>query len=86
MEYFKVDVLIVGFYDSIFVLYDMLVNEEQFDVLIQMEGFDYVDSISLFFVCIMVVELGDEIVFYYSCDWYNGLYEIFYFIVDFVYQ
>ena len=85
-EYFKVDAPIAGFYDSTFVPYDMLVNEEQFDALIQTEGSDHADSISLPPVRIMVAEPGDEIALYYSCDRYNGLYETFYLIVDSVYQ
>ncbi len=85
-EYFKVDAPIAGFYDSTFQPYEMRINEEQFEALIQTEGSDHADSISLPPVRIIAALPGHEAALYYSCDRYNRLDQTFFLLVDSIYQ
>lgn len=85
-EYFKVDAPIAGFYDTTFLPYELKINEEQFEALIQTEGSKHADSIALPPVRIMTAIPGHEAALYYSCDRYNTLDQTFYLLVDSVYQ
>ncbi|MEL6655014.1 MAG: hypothetical protein AAFR36_01150 [Bacteroidota bacterium] len=85
-EYFKVDAPIAGFYDTVFQPYQLKLNEEQFEELIQTDGSDHADSITLPPVRIMMALPGHEVALYYSCDRFNALDQTFYMVVDSVYQ
>lgn len=85
-EYFVVDAPIAGFYDTTFQPYEMEINEEQFEALIQTEGSDHADSIMLPPVRIITALPGQEAALYYSCNRYNRLNKTFYLLVDSIYR
>ncbi len=84
-SYYKVDAPVPGFYDSLFAPYDLHLNEEQFEGIIQTATFTHIDSINDP-VRIVSSTQGEEASLYYDCARFHGINQDFYLLVDTVFD
>jgi len=84
--YFLVDAPLAGFFDTAYSPYQMLVNEEQFQDLIQTVGSpDTADKI-MPPVRIISAAPGEPLGLYYGCERFNNLDQAFFLVADSIYS
>jgi len=83
--YYKVDAPVPGYYDSLFAPYDLHLNEEQFEEIIQTATFTHIDSINDPVRIVSSVQ-GEDAALYYDCERFHGIKQDFYLLVDTVFD
>lgn len=84
-NYFIVDAPLASIYDSLFAPYDMHVNEERFDEIIQQTALDDDDRLDAP-LRIVSAAAGQEAALYYSCNRFANIQQAFYLLVDTMYE